>query len=445
MKKSFFLLFIFLFLLGCLGPSAVFAHQPRIIYFQQGDIQINNPEISQAFYDDLNGSPRDYFIDSNKDFELYINLLVPDPENRNGRYSANVFYIADGKEDIIFSTDALSSDWQGFYEEFGRDYYLKGPEFSKQVSAGKYKIEVYSKDLPAQAGNLGKYVLVVGKTEAFDIKSLLNVYWQLPLLKVSFFKTSVLQFFLTPFGVYGIGAIGALLILLALINYIIGIVKEIIKHNQAKTLLLTSAGMQPMKDEIIKLLQKPAYDITIAFINTAAKPQENTDYMKRDLEIMRDELGFNVEEIDIEGKKEFEVMKLLELKDIIYVEGGNTFYLLKAMRACNFEKIIRKLLKLGRVYIGVSAGSVVAGRTIKPAGWKGGDENIVGLKNLKGLNLVPFDIFPHYQPEHAEIIAQEIKNPKKRANKLKILTDEQAILVQGKEIDLIGEGEVVVL
>ena len=64
---------------------------------------------------------------------------------------------------------------------------------------------------------------------------------------------------------------------------------------------------------------------------------------------------------------------------------------------------------------------------------------------MKGLNLVPFDIFVHYQPEHAEIIKQQIKNPKKRARQLRILTDEQAILVQGKEIDLIGQGEAVVV
>ena len=115
------------------------------------------------------------------------------------------------------------------------------------------------------------------------------------------------------------------------------------------------------------------------------------------------------------------------------------------MRQCNFEKIIRKLLKQGKVYIGASAGSIVAGRTIKTAGWKNADKNIVGLKNLKGLNLVPFDIFVHYQPEHAEIIKQQIKNPKKRAKNLKILTDEQAILVQGREVMLIGKGEAIVL
>jgi peptidase E len=36
-------------------------------------------------------------------------------------------------------------------------------------------------------------------------------------------------------------------------------------------------------------------------------------------------------------------MRLFEVKDIIFVAGGNTFYLLKAMRACNFEKVLRKL------------------------------------------------------------------------------------------------------
>ncbi|MCX6719863.1 MAG: Type 1 glutamine amidotransferase-like domain-containing protein [Candidatus Staskawiczbacteria bacterium] len=273
--------------------------------------------------------------------------------------------------------------------------------------------------------------------------SILDFYWQLPLLKVTFFKTSVLQFFLTPFGIAGIGAVGGFLILLALIYYIVGVIRQFIKHNQAKTLLLTSSGMQ-MKGEIMKLLQKPAYDITVAFITTAAKPEENLEYVKTDWTVMKDEMGFNVEEVDIDGKTESQVMKLLELKDIIFVEGGNTFYLLKSMRECNFEKIIRKLLKQGKVYIGESAGSIVAGKTIQTAEWYG-DENKVGLKNLKGLNLVPFDIVCHYTSENVEIIKQKIKNPKKRAKKLRIITDQQAILVQGNEVDLIGEGGAIIL
>ena len=439
MKKIILSLNIFLFL-SLAGIAS--AHQPRIIYSQAGDINIIDPELSQAFYDDLKGKPRDYFIDSNKSFELYINLLVPNPANQEGKYSARVF-LMDGapsgsQEKQIAELDAGSVNWQGFYEPFGRDYYLKGPELDETVPAGKYKIEVYSAD------NKGEYVLAVGKKEMYDIKALLNAYWQLPLLKINFFKTPVWQFFFTLFGIGGVAVIGALLIFLALIYYFIGLIKQTIKHNRAKTLLLTSNGMQ-MRNEIVKLLQKPAYDVNVAFITTAAKPEENLDYVKKDWAIMKEELGFNVEEIDIEGKKEHELLRLLEVKDIIYVEGGNTFYLLKAMRECNFEKVIRALMKDGKVYIGASAGTIVAGRTIKTAGWKNGDRDIVHLKNLKGLNLVPFDIFVHYLPEHAEIIKKQMPWVWLRKRRLKILTDDQAILVQGREVDLIGKGEAIII
>jgi len=437
MKKAILSIFIFLFL--GLAPN-VLAHKPQIIYSQSGDIQISSPDVSQAFYDELKGSSRYYFIDSPKDFDLSINLLVPAFANKTGRYSAKVFSITGDKEQQIMLYDGSKFGWNEYYESFGRDYYLKMSEtdLESPITAGKYKIEVFSEN------NRGKYVFTIGKKEAFDAQSVLNIYWQLPLLKLIFFKTSVLEFFFTPFGIAGVGAIGAVLVILAVLHFLVGVISEGIKHRQAKTLLLTSAGMQ-MKDEIIKLLQKPAYDITVAFISTAAKPQENLGYLKKDWTIMKEEMGFNVQEIDIEGKRESEVMKLLELKDIIFVEGGNTFYLLKAMRACNFERIIRKLLKEGKVYIGASAGSMVAGRTIQTAGWKDQDKNIAKLRNLKGLNLVPFDIFCHYQPEHAELIKQKMNNPRRRAKRLKILTDDQAILVQGKEVSLIGKGEQIIV
>jgi len=436
-----------LILLGIffLAVDFAFAHQPRLVYLHKDqEVNVINPELSQAFYDELKGQPKAYIIDSEKSFELYLNLLTPAHSNTDGKYSADV-YLLDGETETKISTlNGADFVWVEFYEEFGRDYYFKGPEFSQNVEAGKYKIVVYSAN---NTDNFGKYVLAVGKKEQFGAKDILSVYWQLPLLKITYFKTSVLQFFLTSFGIAGIGAIGVLLVVIALIYYLIGLIKTIIKHNEAKTMLLTSGGMPQMKDEILQLLQKPAYDVTVGFINTAGryKSQENPDYVYTDLATMRDELGFNVEEIDISGKKEAEVMRVLELKDIIFVAGGNTFFLLKSMRECNFGKIVRKLMKLGKVYIGVSAGSIVAGQTIKTAGWKDADKNVVGLKNLKGLGLVPFDIFVHYTPDWAETIKQQIPNSKKRAKKLRIITDDQAILVQGKEVSLIGDGEQVIL
>jgi dipeptidase E len=113
------------------------------------------------------------------------------------------------------------------------------------------------------------------------------------------------------------------------------------------------------------------------------------------------------------------------------------------MRACNFKKIMKKLFRKGIIYIGESAGSIVAGKNIEIAKWLG-DENIVHMSdlNFSGLNFVPFNIMVHFDLERGEIIKKKIPNPKKRKN-LKIITDQQAIFVLGKEITFVGSGEVV--
>lgn len=396
---------IFLF-----SASFVSAHLPRVVYNQQGIVQIENPEISQAFYDQLNKTPKYYTITSDKEFDFYINLLVPANSNYNGKYSARVFGVKDGKETQIIVVDGQTNfEWKEFYEEFGRDYYLKGPEFNEKLSAGTYKIEVFNND------NSGKYVLVVGQKEQFTIQDTLNVYWQIPLLKWQFFNTPVWQFLLTPFGIAGIIAIFGLIIFGFFVNFIVAVIRQKIYENSIKTLVLTSAGMQ-VKDEILKLIAKPTEDVTVAYIVTASSPEQDKTYVYKDKTAMQ-EIGFNVEDIDIKDKTESQLMSMLENKDIIYVQGGNTFYLLKYIRKSGFDKVVKKLLKKGIMYIGVSAGSIVAGRD--------------------GMRLVNFNIFVHYTPEYAEVIKQK---PKKALKNLRILTDDQAIIIQGKEVVLVGKG-----
>lgn len=440
MKKIFWLVLLFSFLAL---PKSVFGYQIDIVSQKIGDTQILNPEVSQRFFDELKGEPKNYIINSDKDFILNVSLLIPEPTTKDNGFYLEVYSVENGQDSVLVpAIDFTLDNWQEEYDSFGRDFYLKNFDTEQNFASGDYKIKVWSEN------NQGKYILAMGQKEPSRILPFLNLYWQVPWLKMTFLKTSVLQFFLTPAGITGIGIIGSLLVLLTLIYYIAGVIRGFIKHNMAKTLLLAS-NTQEMKDEILDLLQKPAYDVNVGFISTAAKAQEDVDYVRKDWMMMRDELGFNLEEIDIEGKTESQLMRQLSVKDIIFVEGGNTFYLLNAMRKCNFEKVVRKLLKLGKVYVGVSAGAMVAGKTIITSVWRskarGINRNVVGLKNLKGLNLLPFDIFVHYEPEYAEIIKKEMPDPKKRQKNLKIITDQQAIFVQNKEIMLIGDGEEVIV
>ncbi len=430
---------IFTIFLSLIFAQISSVHLMEIVYNKGGDIKVKNPEVVQAYYDQLGGDPRNYLINSKTDFDLYINLLVPASSNYNGRYSAKVFSVKDGKDqELAFIDGQTNFEWQEFYDPSIRDYYFKGPEIEKQLPPGDYKITVFNYE------NRDKYVLAIGKNQEFSWLNLMRAYLILPTLKTEFFKTSVLQFFLTPFGLVLIGSAIILLLIIAFF-ILVGFFAEKLKNRGVKTILLTSAGMQ-MRDEITKLLQKPAYNTNVAFVTTASKPQQDKSYVKADREIMR-EVGFNIEEVDIEGKNMGQLMKIFQPKDIIFVEGGNTFYLMKAIRQSGFDKAIKKLLKQGKVYIGVSAGSIVAGKKIKTAEWLGDEyenKEKFNFKNFKGMALVPFNIFVHYQPEYAEIIKKKIKSDRKR-KKLRILTDDQAILIQGREVALIGKGEKIIL
>jgi dipeptidase E len=207
-----------------------------------------------------------------------------------------------------------------------------------------------------------------------------------------------------------------------------------------RTLLLTSTGMRGSKYEILSILPKPAENIRLAYIITASKPVEDKSYVDKDRELMK-EAGFNVKDFDIEHKNEKQIIEFLEDMDIMYVQGGNAFYLLKCMRQSGFDKAVKKLIKKGVIYIGVDAGSIVAGKTIKTAKWVDPDKNTVNLINLAGLGLVPFNIFVHYTPACDEMIKKE--QPKSR-HWIRILSDGQALLVQNKTITLLGHGEEVV-
>ena len=83
----------------------------------------------------------------------------------------------------------------------------------------------------------------------------------------------------------------------------------------------------------------------------------------------------------------------IEKADAIFIGGGNTFRLLKALQDLELLEPIRRTVWSGVPYIGSSAGSNVAGPTIKTTK----DMPIVQPRSFDSLGLVPFQISPHYQ------------------------------------------------
>jgi dipeptidase E len=78
--------------------------------------------------------------------------------------------------------------------------------------------------------------------------------------------------------------------------------------------------------------------------------------------------------------------------EAIYVGGGNTFRLLATLYQLNLLDPVRERVRAGTPYLGVSAGTNVAGPTIKTTN----DMPITWPPGLDALGLVPFQVNPHY-------------------------------------------------
>ena len=207
-----------------------------------------------------------------------------------------------------------------------------------------------------------------------------------------------------------------------------------------KKLFLTSVACKVL-DKFVELLVCPPSDLTVAFIPTAADVYENKSFVDDDRNKLS-ELGFKILDINIAGKTEETLQEQLKDIDIIFVAGGNTFYLLEKTLASGFDKIVKKLVESGKYYIGSSAGSVLAGLTIEPVKLIDDPSKTQNLKSFDGLKLIDKIILPHcgnekYQDKMNQILSDysDVKD------KIIKLTDNQAVVVNDGNIKIISSDD----
>ena len=78
--------------------------------------------------------------------------------------------------------------------------------------------------------------------------------------------------------------------------------------------------------------------------------------------------------------------------EAFFVEGGNSFRLLRAMNRLQVLDAIRSAIRHGVPYLGASAGSNMACPSIRTTN----DMPIVEVPSLSALGLIPFQLNPHY-------------------------------------------------
>src|SRR3989338_6276946 len=191
-----------------------------------------------------------------------------------------------------------------------------------------------------------------------------------------------------------------------------------------KKIILSSHGFQ--KKKLLALLPSVAKNLSVAIITTAsAEWKEKNKHAILAKQVLEDAGFKKVEFLDVE----FENPNKLKKFDVIYINGGNPFYLLHHLKKSGADKIITQLADQGVIIIGISGGGVVLGPNINIVDYFDKKINSIKLKDLTGLNLTDISIYPHYTKEVEEKIK---KFESKFQCKVKRLTDSQSVVIKTK-------------
>lgn len=211
-------------------------------------------------------------------------------------------------------------------------------------------------------------------------------------------------------------------------------------------LLLTSSGItnKSIAQALLGLLGKPFEKSHITFIPTAANVEKgDKTWLVTDMYNLL-KLGFpsfDIIDISVVSKRIWQPS--FEDADVLVFGGGNTSHLLTWMEKSGVKEALPSLLKT-KVYMGISAGSMVAAETVSLS--KEGIlyyETVGSFVDSKGLGFVGFEIRPHLNSkwfpkvrlEYLEKLACETPRT------FYALDDASAVKVDGTTISVVSEGK----
>lgn len=145
---------------------------------------------------------------------------------------------------------------------------------------------------------------------------------------------------------------------------------------------------------------------------------------------------------DIADKTAEEIQQAFIDMDVVFVQGGNQFYLLKRMQECDFKAALQKFLAQGGFYFGESAGSIVCSQDLKEQVCMSGDEDVAELTDYRGLSLVNFLIKPHWnrqggkREKYFRPVRENAEEFYSITQPIICLNDNQLVYVEGDDLQI---------
>ena len=202
-----------------------------------------------------------------------------------------------------------------------------------------------------------------------------------------------------------------------------------------KNMILTSSLYESI-ELVKKFLDKNTESKKILFIPTATNVDEYKKYIHLTQKAFED-FGYEVENFDVSiFSEEIAKEKLSEAK-IVFISGGNTFYLLQELKRKNLITYLKERIENGLLYIGESAGSVIAAPDIEYASVIDDKTVATELDDYAGLNLVDFYIVPHFEEEPFVESSRNTVELYKDKLDLKLINNKEAILVENNNFTIL--------
>ena len=200
-------------------------------------------------------------------------------------------------------------------------------------------------------------------------------------------------------------------------------------------MILTSSLYESI-ELVKKFLDKNTESKKILFIPTATNVDEYKKYIHLTQKVFED-FGYEVENFDISIFSEEIAKEKLSQAKIVFISGGNTFYLLQELKRKNLTSYLKERIENGLLYIGESAGSVIATPDIEYASIVDDKTLATELDDYTGLDLVDFYIVPHFEEEPFVESSRNTVELYKDKLDLKLINNKEAILVENNNFTII--------
>ena len=211
-------------------------------------------------------------------------------------------------------------------------------------------------------------------------------------------------------------------------------------------LLLTSGGItnKSISRALLDLVGKKAEEISLVFIPTASNVEiGDKDWLIEDLVNLRKQNFKSIDIADISVLDEKIWKQKIETADVLYFEGGNSYYLMEWINRSGLISLLPDLLK-NKVFVGVSAGSMIASKNLNlKISQSIYEEDLDRLEELEGLHLVDIYILPHLNSPYFEKVREGLIREALQGvtDKVYAIDDNSALKVEGDKVEVVSEGK----